>query len=86
MPTQGAVPFLTERVAKSRCGKSARKGNTQEVFVTKMTKKIFALVMVISVIGGILAGCSAPAEDTTKAKETAGATTAGAAETKKDGE
>jgi hypothetical protein len=50
-----------------------------------MTKKIFALVMVISVIGGILAGCSAPAEGGDKAKETAGATTAGAAE-KKDGE
>jgi uncharacterized protein YceK len=49
-----------------------------------MTKKIFALVMVISVIGGILAGCSAPTEGE-KAKETAGATTAGA-ETKKEGE
>jgi len=49
-----------------------------------MTKKIFALVMVISVIGGILAGCSAPAEGGDKAKETAGATTAG--EKAKEGE
>ncbi len=39
--------------------------------------------MVISVIGGILAGCSAPAEGE-KPKDTAGATTAGAE--KKDGE
>ncbi|MFZ4506462.1 MAG: hypothetical protein ACOYON_02045 [Fimbriimonas sp.] len=27
-----------------------------------MIKKIFTLVMVLTVVGGILAGCSAPAE------------------------
>jgi len=43
-----------------------------------MTKKIFALVMVISVIGGILAGCSQPAaDDTTKDKGTTAATATG---------
>jgi hypothetical protein len=48
------------------------------VFAKKMTKKIFALVMVISVIGGILAGCSQPAaDDTTKDKGTTAATATG---------
>jgi len=57
------------------------------VFAKKMTKKIFALVMVISVIGGILAGCSQPAEDTGKDKAaTATGTTAGTEEKKTTGE
>lgn len=43
-------------------------------------KKIFALVMVVSVLGGILAGCGSAAEEKSG---TAGAATAGAAEPKK---
>ena len=44
-----------------------------------MTKKIFALVMVVSVLGAFLAGCKK--DDTTDAGATTGATagTAGAA-------
>ena len=47
-----------------------------------MTKKIFALVMVVSIFGGILAGCSKPADDaggTAGTAGTAGAGTAGTA-------
>lgn len=39
-----------------------------------MVKKILALVMVISVLGAFVAGCSKPAEDTTAPADTKGAT------------
>jgi hypothetical protein len=42
-----------------------------------MIKKIFALVMVISVLGAFMAGCSKPADDTAKPADTA--TTTGTA-------
>jgi ABC-type molybdate transport system substrate-binding protein len=59
------------------------------VFAKKMTKKIFALVMVISVIGGVLAGCSQPAaeeKDKGTTAATATGTTAGTEEKKTTGE
>jgi hypothetical protein len=49
-----------------------------------MTKKMFALIVAITVLSAFVAGCNPPAEGD-KAGETAGATTAGA-ETKKEGE
>jgi hypothetical protein len=49
-----------------------------------MKNKIFGLVMVVAILGGVIAGCSAPAEGE-KAATTAGADTK--TETpKKDGE
>ena len=39
-----------------------RKGRHLEVFV--YMKKIFAILMVVSVLGAFLAGCSKPAEET----------------------
>jgi hypothetical protein len=47
-----------------------------------MTKKIFALVMVISVLGAFLAGCGSKSEDAAATAGTAGtAATAGTAGT-----
>ena len=37
-------------------------------------KKIFALVMVVSVLGAFVAGCGSKAEDATKPADTAGKT------------
>jgi len=42
-----------------------------------MTKKIFALVMVISVLGAFMAGCSKPADDAAPAATAGTAGTAG---------
>jgi TRAP-type mannitol/chloroaromatic compound transport system permease large subunit len=49
-----------------------------------MKNKIFGLVMVVAILGGVIAGCSAPAEDA--AKTTAGADAPKAADEKKAGE
>ena len=40
-----------------------------------MVKKIFSLVMVMSILGGILAGCSKPAEEETPTTSTTTSTT-----------
>lgn len=50
-----------------------------------MKNKIFGLVMVVAILGGVIAGCSAPAEDGA-AKTTAGADAAKTETPKKDGE
>ncbi|CAN5360678.1 hypothetical protein BH11ARM2_BH11ARM2_13180 [soil metagenome] len=43
-----------------------------------MSKKLFALVMVTSILGGILAGCGSGSTDADAAKPADTATTAGA--------
>ncbi len=42
-----------------------------------MMKKIFALVMVLGVLGAFLAGCSKPADDTSATAGTTAGATAG---------
>jgi hypothetical protein len=45
--------------------------------VLMMMKKIFALVMVLGVLGAFLAGCSKPADDTSATAGTTAGATAG---------